>query len=53
VTSGPDLSRAGYRWEAANIRTQIVAPKDVKMPAFDGLTDQQLDDLVVFLTSLK
>ncbi len=52
-TSGPDLSRAGYRWDAASIRAQIVTPKDVKMPAFDGLTDKQLDDLLAFLTSLK
>jgi ubiquinol-cytochrome c reductase cytochrome b subunit len=51
--SGPDLSRAGFRWEADTIRTQIVTPQDVKMPAFDGLTARQLDDLVAFLTSMK
>ena len=52
-TSGPDLSRAGYRWDEAAIRTQIVTPKDKEMPAFDGLTVKQLDDLVAFLISLK
>ena len=52
-TSGPDLSRAGFRWEADTIRAQIVTPKDTRMPAFDGLTAQQIDDLVSFLTSLK
>jgi ubiquinol-cytochrome c reductase cytochrome b subunit len=52
-TSGPDLSRAGFRWDEANIRTQIVTPKNDEMPAFDGLTAQQLDDLVKFLISLK
>jgi mono/diheme cytochrome c family protein len=52
-TSGPDLSRAGFRWEEATIRTQIVTPQDTEMPAFDSLTPQQLDDLVAFLTSMK
>jgi Cbb3-type cytochrome oxidase, cytochrome c subunit len=52
-TSGPDLSRAGFRWEADAIRAQIVTPKDAGMPAFDRLTTQQIDDLVSFLTSLK
>jgi Cbb3-type cytochrome oxidase, cytochrome c subunit len=52
-SSGPDLSRAGFRWEADTIRSQIVTPKDARMPAFDGLTTQQIDDLVSFLTSLK
>jgi ubiquinol-cytochrome c reductase cytochrome b subunit len=52
-TSGPDLSRAGYRWDEEAIRTQIVTPKDDEMPAFDGLTAKQLDDLVAFLTSMK
>jgi quinol-cytochrome oxidoreductase complex cytochrome b subunit len=52
-TSGPDLSRAGFRWDEATIRTQIVTPQDTEMPAFDSLTQQQLDDLVAFLTSMK
>ena len=26
-TSGPDLSRAGFRWDEATIRTQIVTPR--------------------------
>jgi ubiquinol-cytochrome c reductase cytochrome b subunit len=52
-SSGPDLSRAGHRWEAGTIRSQIVAPKDARMPAFDGLTAKQIDDLVSFLTSMK
>lgn len=52
-TSGPDLSRAGDRWGAEAMRTQIVSPGDSEMPAFDGLTAQQLDDLLSFLTSLK
>ncbi len=52
-SSGPDLSRAGFRWEPDTIRSQIVTPKDARMPAFDGLTAKQIDDLVSFLTSLK
>ena len=52
-SSGPDLSRAGFRWEPATIRLQIVTPQDEKMPAFDGLTTKQIDDLVAFLTGLK
>lgn len=52
-SNGPDLSRAGFRWEAADILRQITRPKDEKMPAYDGLTQQQLDDLVLFLRSLK
>jgi len=51
--TGPDLSRAGFRWEPADIRRQIVSPKDTKMPRYDQLTQQQLDDLVTYLTSLK
>ena len=51
--TGPDLSRAGFRWEEADIRKQIVTPKDDKMPAYDGLPQQELDDLVTYLTSLK
>jgi ubiquinol-cytochrome c reductase cytochrome b subunit len=51
--TGPDLSRAGFRWEPADIRRQIVSPKDTKMPSYDELTPQQLDDLVTYLTSLK
>ncbi|HEX2754933.1 MAG TPA: cytochrome b N-terminal domain-containing protein [Candidatus Limnocylindrales bacterium] len=51
--TGPDLSRAGFRWEPAAIRDQIVTPKDTKMPSYDGLTQEQLDDLVTYLTSLK
>lgn len=51
--AGPDLSRAGFRWEAVDIRRQIVTPKDDQMPAYDGLSQQQLDDLVTYLTSLK
>jgi ubiquinol-cytochrome c reductase cytochrome b subunit len=51
--AGPDLSRAGRRWEEAEIRKQIVTPKNDEMPAYDGLLSQQLDDLVTFLMSLK
>lgn len=51
--TGPDLSRAGRRWEEADIRRQIVTPKNDEMPAYDGLSPQQLDDLVTFLKSLK
>jgi ubiquinol-cytochrome c reductase cytochrome b subunit len=52
-STGPDLSRAGFRWDTEAIRTQIVTPKDSRMPAYDGLTQQQLDDLVTYLSSLK
>ncbi len=52
-TSGPDLSRAGYRWDKDSIRTQILTPKNTEMPAFAGLTAKQLDDLVAFLVSMK
>jgi len=51
--TGPDLSRAGFRWEEADIRRQIVTPKNEKMPAYDGLSQEQLDDLVTYLVSLK
>jgi len=52
-TSGPDVSRAGARWSEKHIREAIVMPEDEEMPSFDKLTDQQLDDLVTFLTSLE
>jgi ubiquinol-cytochrome c reductase cytochrome b subunit len=52
-TGGPDLSRAGHRWETDNIRTQIVTPQDNSMPAYDKLSQQELDDLVAFLSSLQ
>lgn len=52
-TSGPDLSRAGYRWDVQAIRRQIVQPKDDRMPAFDQLAAQQLDDLIAYLASLR
>lgn len=52
-TTGPDVSRAGFRWDAASIRKQLVSPKDERMPAYPGLTKQQLDDLITFLTGLK
>jgi ubiquinol-cytochrome c reductase cytochrome b subunit len=51
--TGPDLSRAGFRWEEADIRTQIVTPKNEKMPAYGGLSQAKLDDLVKYLVSLK
>jgi ubiquinol-cytochrome c reductase cytochrome b subunit len=51
--TGPDLSKAGFRWEAADIRTQIVTPKNNKMPAYDKLSPESLDALVEYLTSLK
>jgi mono/diheme cytochrome c family protein len=51
--AGPGLSRAGFRWSPEDIRTQIVTPKNDEMPAYDGLTSKQLDDLVAFLSSLK
>ncbi|MGZ8514646.1 MAG: cytochrome b N-terminal domain-containing protein [Candidatus Limnocylindrales bacterium] len=51
--TGPDLSRAGFRWEAVDIRNQIVSPKDQEMPSYSGLSQQDLDDLVEYLTSLK
>jgi ubiquinol-cytochrome c reductase cytochrome b subunit len=51
--TGPDLSKAGFRWEAADIRTQIVTPKNDKMPAYDKLSPEALDALVNYLTSLK
>jgi len=51
--TGPDLSRAGFRWDAEAIRRQIVTPKDERMPAYGGLSQEQLDDLVTFLESLK
>ena len=52
-TSGPDLTRAGARWSRSHIRDYIVMPEDPEMPAFDELTDQQLDDLVSYLKSLE
>jgi mono/diheme cytochrome c family protein len=51
--AGPDLSRAGRRIEEADMRRQIVTPQNDEMPAYDGLSQQQLDDLVEFLKSLR
>lgn len=51
--TGPELTRAGRRLEEADVRRQMLTPKDDEMPAYDGLTPQQLDDLVAFLKSLK
>lgn len=51
--TGPSLTRAGFRWDAESIRTQIVTPKNDKMPAYDRLTQAELDDLVAFLSGLK
>lgn len=51
--TGPSLTRAGFRWEPATIEKQIVTPQDERMPAYDSLDPQQLDDLVTYLTSLK
>ena len=51
--TGPDLSKAGFRWELVDIRSQIVTPKDEDMPAYDKLAQPQLDDLVTYLGSLK
>jgi ubiquinol-cytochrome c reductase cytochrome b subunit len=50
--AGPDLSRAG-RLDEADVRRQIVTPEGDEMPAYDGLSPQQLDDLVTFLKSLR
>ena len=50
--AGPDLSRAG-RLDEADVRRQIVTPEGDEMPAYDGLSPQQLDDLVAFLKSLR
>jgi mono/diheme cytochrome c family protein len=50
---GPDLSRAGRRWEGAEMRRQILTPEDDTMPAYDGLSEQELDELVTYLLSLK
>ena len=33
-TGGPDLTKAGFRWNKAAIRKQIVTPKDPSMPAY-------------------
>jgi len=52
-TSGPDMSRAGARWSSSHIRENIVMPEDDEMPAYDKLTEQQLDDLVSYLKSLE
>ncbi|MFN8623239.1 MAG: cytochrome b N-terminal domain-containing protein [Chloroflexota bacterium] len=52
-TGGPGLSRAGFRWDEAAIRRQIVTPKDTDMPSYAKLSQQELDDLVAFLVSLQ
>ena len=52
-SSGPDMTRAGARWSRSHIREYIVMPEDDEMPAFDELTEQQLDDLVTYLKSLE
>ncbi len=52
-TGGPGLSKAGFRWDEASIRTQIVTPKDPRMPSYSKLSEQDLNDLVSYLTSLQ
>jgi ubiquinol-cytochrome c reductase cytochrome b subunit len=52
-TTGPDLSRAGFRWSREDMKKQLLTPKDEKMPAYDGLTPEQLDALLTYLESLK
>jgi len=52
-TGGPGLSRAGFRWNETDIRKQILTPKDTSMPSYAKLSQQQVDDLVAFLVSLK
>ncbi len=51
--TGPDLSRAGFRWEPVDIKRQILTPKDEKMPAYDKLSPESLDALMTYLLSLK
>jgi quinol-cytochrome oxidoreductase complex cytochrome b subunit len=51
--AGDDLSTIGADLNADDLRSQIVSPDTVEMPAFDQLTTEQLDDLVAFLQSLK
>ncbi len=51
--TGPDLSRAGFRWELVDIKRQIATPKDTRMPAYDKLSPERLDALITYLTSLK
>lgn len=50
---GSDLSRAGVRWSESHIRETILMPEDERMPSFDGLSDEELDDLVTYLRSLE
>jgi ubiquinol-cytochrome c reductase cytochrome b subunit len=52
-TTGPDLSRAGFRWSREDIERQLLTPKDERMPAYDGLTPTQLDELLTYLGSRK
>lgn len=51
--TGPDLSKAGFRWELVDIKRQIVTPKDARMPAYTKLSPDRLDALVTYLVSLK
>ena len=51
--SGPGLTRAGFRWSREDMKTQILTPKNDKMPAFDGLAQPQLDSLLDYVVSLK
>ena len=51
--AGPELTRAGRRWEEAEMRRQILTPENDEMPAYDGLLPQQLADLLTYLLSLK
>ena len=53
-SNGPGLSRAGTRYEASDMRGQVVDPDDPsKMPAYPRLSQQNLDDLIEYLVSLK
>jgi ubiquinol-cytochrome c reductase cytochrome b subunit len=51
--TGPDLSRAGFRWELADITRQILTPKDERMPSYAKLPQADLQALLDYLTSLK
>ena len=51
--TGPGLSKAGFRWSREDMKTQLLTPKNEKMPAYDGLAPAELDALLTYLESLK
>jgi len=51
--AGPNLSDVGTTHSADELHEHILTPDTPNMPAFDQLTDQQVEDLVTFLQAMQ